>query len=506
MKNTRATNFLADQFQRNVIYSWASQIINLTIVFFLTPIIVAELGDYRYGLWLLVNSIVAYMSLLELGVNISTGRFVNISIGEKDYVRASEILSTSTVFYLLLPCVFLPLVWVFGDELVVLFLDEDMMRNEVFYAVLMTVAALFINLSAANTRIRLTSKHKFDVISLISLLEVILRGGLVLFFLEANENPSLMHISLATLVSAVFSWGLSGVLSKLYGENISFKLDRVSSPVFLTIFTFSAWVLLSNLGVASINYADKIIISYFANSKYVAYYGIGFMLFTHMSTMLSKLNQVKIPQITQLVGRSDEEGMLAELQYLIYLTGVVSIPAVMTFIVLAEPFVTLWLGENYLSSAVVAQVLALSLIFSLSMGGIGASLWAKGIVRTLSILKIIVAVCNVGLSIVLIHVMENQILGVAIATVAVRLAELNVVMPILARKELNLSIKSIIRSNFLFLLFGLVLYFGVSYVDFSSIDNWYMLVLYSVSCFVLMVLFSYVFVKLAKPEQIRLIR
>ncbi len=54
----------------------ANRLVTLAVWFFLTPFMVSQLGHVTYGLWALIGSIVAYASLLDLGIAASIVKFV----------------------------------------------------------------------------------------------------------------------------------------------------------------------------------------------------------------------------------------------------------------------------------------------------------------------------------------------------------------------------------------------------------------------------------------------
>src|SRR3954447_18603128 len=71
----------------------------LVVTFLLAPLIVHGLGDQRYGVWSLVESIIAYMTLLDLGIAASvvkyTARFEENGEGD----RLDRVASTSFAMF-----------------------------------------------------------------------------------------------------------------------------------------------------------------------------------------------------------------------------------------------------------------------------------------------------------------------------------------------------------------------------------------------------------------------
>jgi hypothetical protein len=48
--------------------NWLTFVAQLTATFFLWPLVIRALGDARYGVWSLAESILAYCTLLDLGI------------------------------------------------------------------------------------------------------------------------------------------------------------------------------------------------------------------------------------------------------------------------------------------------------------------------------------------------------------------------------------------------------------------------------------------------------
>ena len=60
--------------------NWAAFAATLAVGFFLAPYLVRSLGDARYGVWCVVESILAYFTLFDLGIAALSG-FVAADIG-----------------------------------------------------------------------------------------------------------------------------------------------------------------------------------------------------------------------------------------------------------------------------------------------------------------------------------------------------------------------------------------------------------------------------------------
>jgi O-antigen/teichoic acid export membrane protein len=78
-----------------VLFNWLGTIANMAVGFFLAPFILHRLGPVAYGVWMLANSVVGYLSLLDLGMQNSVLRFVSQGHTRKDHQGASEAISAA---------------------------------------------------------------------------------------------------------------------------------------------------------------------------------------------------------------------------------------------------------------------------------------------------------------------------------------------------------------------------------------------------------------------------
>ena len=56
--------------------NWAAFAATLLVAFFLAPYLIRHLGDARYGVWCVVEAILAYFTLFDLGIAACLVRFV----------------------------------------------------------------------------------------------------------------------------------------------------------------------------------------------------------------------------------------------------------------------------------------------------------------------------------------------------------------------------------------------------------------------------------------------
>src|SRR5260370_7686828 len=61
---------------RSILSNWFALVVNGLVSIVLTPILIHGLGDFHYGMWILVASLVEYSSFLAMGLRMTLQPFV----------------------------------------------------------------------------------------------------------------------------------------------------------------------------------------------------------------------------------------------------------------------------------------------------------------------------------------------------------------------------------------------------------------------------------------------
>src|SRR5712691_9476533 len=85
---------------RSVALNWIALVVSIGVAFFLSPFVVHRLGNVAYGVWTLVNSMIAYMGLLDLGLRGAVTRFVSKYHANGEHLESSRAVSAAFRFRL----------------------------------------------------------------------------------------------------------------------------------------------------------------------------------------------------------------------------------------------------------------------------------------------------------------------------------------------------------------------------------------------------------------------
>jgi len=399
---------------RGILSNWLSLALTYVVGFLLAPFVVHHLGSVAYGVWTIVLSLTSYMSLLDLGLRSAVVRFVSRDHALREHRRASETLSAT--FWLRL---WIALLIVFFSLSISAFLLRFFhlpaeMQNEARVAVVLTGLSLAITLLAGVFGGVLTALHRFDLLSLVSVGQAILRASGFVWLLKTGHHiPALAAWELlCSLAGGVALWRFA---RWSYPElHISFTQPR--RETIKNIWSYSSYVFLMHIFGQVIYYTDNLVVGAFVSVSAVTFYAIGGSLSEYLRQIVASMTSTFMPLAGRFEATGERDSLRKLLSYGTRTALVVALPIAMTLFFRGQTFIQVWVGEQFAPvSGRVLQILLLSQIFAIANSasinialGLGqhrrCAFWAAG-----------EAVANLSLSILLIRWVG--IYGVAIGTV-----------------------------------------------------------------------------------------
>src|SRR6266576_5882596 len=88
-----------------ILMNWTAFAVSIIVSFFLSPFVVHRLGNIAYGVWVLANSSITYMALLDLGMRGAVGYFVAKHQACGEHLESSRAVSVGLAFRILISLV-----------------------------------------------------------------------------------------------------------------------------------------------------------------------------------------------------------------------------------------------------------------------------------------------------------------------------------------------------------------------------------------------------------------
>lgn len=425
--------------KRNVLMSWLAHGVTIVIGFFLMPYVVSVLGDKAYGSWVFINSLASYSGLLYFGFGDTISRYVAKHHAAREYHKLNQVVTLILAIYLLMGVVALLGGIALCAAAPYLTSWDAVSMDEIRLTILVLSLNVAIGLAGSVFGGVLMGLRRFDQERTISFSSDILRLILILFFLR--QQWGILTIALIYLVIAIVENSSYVLLAFRNLPELQVSRRHLSWETFKECSAFSSLAFLNAIAYQMTFATDSVVIGLAMGTDKIVPYYIALRLAQFIKQPIEKIAQICMPTAGALAVNTDRSKLQ---RFVLQAFGTVLLLSTGMWVgawFFGGHVIRTWMGEGYTQSHQILIILLAAQAISSPTGVLRAFLFGMGHVRTPAILYLIEAVCNLGLSLILVQYIG--LFGVAWGTlIPVAVIELTLTLPI-ALKLLQLSYRKL---------------------------------------------------------------
>lgn len=420
------------QFFKNTFTSYITAALSIGITLVFTPYLISMLGKEKYGIWQLSFSLIGYMALANLGMKQSLVRYYSKYYATENWDGVNGIYNAAVRIYTGLATVILILTPIVAFLILPNFqIEPDMFRIAQVVVITLGIAQtanlFFVPFSAVG------GFHRFDVSNYFRVGRAILEPLTMVVVLELGRG--LQTMAWAVLALTMVYWLSINAYRARAFPKMALTLGKVESENYRLLFGYGIIAFLIMIADFLIYHTDNLVIGWFLSMEAVAVYAISSSITAKIRGVIGILAVPLVPTISHFEAHQDF-GRIQTIyrKAMLYLYFIAAFVAV-TVVFFGGPFIRLWVGEDFVESIPVLKILMLGSAIAYPQ------LIANSILYGLSKHKIVFyvllgeALCNIGLSIVLIHLWG--ITGVAWGTTIPQLVIYSVVYPLVFQRVIG---------------------------------------------------------------------
>lgn len=355
-----------NQFIKIYFWQFISILFNFAAIFIVTPFLSSN--QAIYGIYTLVIAAYIFMAYADFGFLGAGMKFASESYARQDLKQEIRIIGfTGFIFLAFVVFYALGIFFLsFNPEILVKSLDSNfeksIARNLLFILALFCPVFVMQRIIQIIFAVRLRD-YIFQRIFIISNAIKIIFA--VVFF--SNDNYPIVEYFLfsqmCTLTAVIL--GLYIIKKKFgYDYNLFFRSFKFSKEIFektkklafVSIFLTFCWVLFYEL--------DPFVISHLLGVKYLAIFAIGFSLMEYFRSVFGIVFGPFTAKFNHYIGLEDLEGLHVFFNKVLVLALPLTVFPVLAVFYTMEYFILIWVGDQYIASIPIAQVLVLSFVLS----------------------------------------------------------------------------------------------------------------------------------------------
>ncbi|HUU46418.1 MAG TPA: oligosaccharide flippase family protein [Acidobacteriota bacterium] len=382
------------------------------VMFFLTPFLLARLGQEQYGIWVLLASILAYFEFSDFGFTTTLARELPQRRARGDQEGISATISSIFFAFLILLAILTPIAWGLSHLLGGVFRVDPGQVETARTTFLLVFGAFVVGFEKRVFEAAINATERLYLTHLLAAAYNVAYG--VTFYLIAASGGGVRELAIGLLgLSGAGAFASYIVARRALGFTLSARLfDKAiprrmwSSSVFYFIAGFSTTIIL---------HSDNLVLSAFLGASTVAVYAVAYRFVDLFRVLVGRLVDVIFPQVAAASALGDGTQLRSLAVRFVGLSALAAgaIGTVLYF--LGYAVLGWWIGADNLIGRDVYNVFIVYFILHSLTHASGLFIGAMGIHKPIALVGIGEASANIVLSLILIGPLGP--LGVALATV-----------------------------------------------------------------------------------------
>jgi O-antigen/teichoic acid export membrane protein len=446
----------------NVISNWLGYAVSVAIGFVIAPLMVHKLGDVGYGVWALVLQVGAYISILDFGVRIALTRYVTHYHAKDEMDQVHEAFSAALLVLAGIGIVSLLVTCSIVYFMPRMFHVPAGMESAARWTMFLIGLQVSLSFPGVTFSGLLASISRYDLINLTAISVAVAKALLIWLVLTRGYGLLAVAIvffsaSCATyLLQFAFAWSLYG------GFRFRVNREKLASTL-KPLLNFSFFAFLLAISGRLVLWTDNIVIGVILGPAIVTFYAIGGNLVDYLLGILSSSVSAFVPLATSYDAQSQDAKLRSLFSRGSRFLLLLVLPAIVGFLVLGGPFITLWMGSRYMAiSGEVLILLAIPILFAPMRGTAHQILYGTNGHRFNAYASLTEAGINLALSIFLAY--RIGAVGVAWGTLIPAVLTAGIVVPLYTLHRLKMSWRDFYWDSWILPVLSALPYMGLLYM------------------------------------------
>lgn len=333
---------------KNVFSNWLGLVLRGVISLVLTPILIHYLGDFQYGLWVLVMSVVDYSGILDLGIRPTLHRFVARWKGLNDRTALNETIASAFTVSCAAGSLVLVVTFAALPQLSSFFDFRAANSTEFRWLIFLLGINLAVLLPARVLGAYLCGVQRFDLFNGVEVVTCL--GRAVVIVLVLHLGTGVLGVAAVTLGTSILLLFLNYGLVVRVDPEVSIHPRQLEWTRVRELGAYSFYLVLNSAGDYLRFYTDSVVIARVLSISMVTPFAIAGRLMDYFKSILFGLVGPLVPRMSELEGLGKEQ----ELQQ-VFLRGtraasLLSLLIGSLFLLDGKVILHLWVGERFVGS------------------------------------------------------------------------------------------------------------------------------------------------------------
>lgn len=382
---------------KNTIYLYIRMLITMVVTLYTSRVVLQTLGVDDFGIYNIIGGIVVLFSILNHAMSVASQRFISYEIGKGDKERLRNTFNMSMNCHVIIALILIVLaetvgLWFVNNKLNIP--EGRMYATQWVYQ--FSILTFIIGILRVPYNATIISYEKMSFYAYISIVEVLLKLGVVYLLLVSPIDKLITYSALIFLVSLLCWFGYI-IYCRIKFDICKLKLYW-NGCMFKELMGFTGWSVLSGGSVMITQQGSNVLINIFKGVSANAAYGIANQVSSAIYGFVSNFQMAFQPQIVKLYasGQREEQTSLilrtSTLSYFLLL--LICVP----FFINTDAIIGLWLGTVPEYSTSFCQWMLIYYLIDAIQGPLFMAIYATGNIKGYTLWLSALIILNLPLS------------------------------------------------------------------------------------------------------------
>jgi O-antigen/teichoic acid export membrane protein len=356
----------AHRFFAGVLWNWVGVALNVAIGLLLSPYIARKLGSERYGIWVLVFSLVEYLWFFDLGFNTSVTQFVAKYRARNEPEQINRVISTGLVYFCAVAVVFALTTLLVAWRGVELFKIASPADREDF-RVLILIAGLgwALNFPLHFFSSCLDAFQRYDHITRTWVAQLLIRSvgcALLLYFGFGLRELGVVMVVGQLVGNSLAMLAFRSVFPAMHLSSLYVKFELVRE-----MWNYGVHSFVANVSNLLLNQGAPVMIGHFSGASFVGFYTFPSRLLAYSVEAVTRIGFVTRSNVVEMQAKGDEKAVYSLGIYLNRYCVTLFLPLVIYLMVYGTDLLRRWVNVEFaVACGPLLPVISLTTMFAVA--------------------------------------------------------------------------------------------------------------------------------------------
>ncbi len=312
-----------------------------------TPYMLRIMGQSEYGLYSLVSSVIAYLTVLDLGFGNAIVRYTAKFRAEGKIKKQYEMFGTFLILYSIIGCIafiigsglYFNINTMFSDTMTL----KELERARIMMLIMVFNIAFTFPMSIFGSI--MTAYERFVFPKVVNIIRIILNTTIMIALLELGYR-ALAMVVLATVFNVITLF--INLCYCFYKLKIKILFGKFQWGFLKEVTLYSFWIFLNALMDRIYWSTGQFVLGTVSGTTAIAVYSVAIQLEHLYMQFSTALSSVLLPKVTSMVVRNNGSSEISNLFIRVgRIQNIIMVFILCGFIVFGKQFIILWAGREY---------------------------------------------------------------------------------------------------------------------------------------------------------------